>query len=158
MFLQFWSPRTFSVLSNQRVGQKETVGFSSAGGSTGVRFSGDKVRNYSPETSMRPSFDMRMQYKEEFLFPADSDQASGGFGKRCLQWAVVTTIHVPNESIIGVAGLRKWCLVIVGDTITPDDAYNVLAKKDNVFYLSASYQKEKEFLMNSKHSFVEMMK
>jgi hypothetical protein len=68
---------------------------------------------------------------------------------------LLTTIHVPNESIIGVAGLRKWCLVIVGDTITPDDAYNVLAKKDNVFYLSASYHKK--FLMNSKHSFVEIM-
>jgi hypothetical protein len=152
-FLLLWSRGTLP----ERVSQKETAGFSSAGGSTGVRFSGDKVRNYSPETSMRTSFDILMQPKEEILFPADSDQdtTSGGFGKDCLQWAVVTTIHVPNESIIGVAGLRNWCLVIVGDTITPDDAYHVLAKKDNVFYLSASYQKK--FLMNSKHSFVEMM-
>ena len=53
----------------------------------------------------------------------------------CPQWAVVTTIHAPDESIIGISNLSKWCLAIIGDNITPDNAYGDLAKKDNIFHL-----------------------
>lgn len=60
----------------------------------------------------------------------------------CLQWAVVTTIFEPNDSIIGTANLDNWCIAIVGDLITPDEAYEELQKKDNILYLSATVQKE----------------
>ncbi len=73
----------------------------------------------------------------------------------CSQWAVVTTIHKPNQSIIGVSNLQRWCLVIVADEITPDNDYDDLAKKDNAFYLSASNQKN--YLLGSTSNFIKMM-
>ena len=105
-------------------------------GSSGVRFKGHKIRTYSSPVSTSPSLSSPAQIPP-------FDQLFGGQQvKNCYQWAVVTTIHVPNESIIGVSNMPKWCLVIVGDNITPDNAYDDLAKKDNVFFLSASDQKK----------------
>ena len=119
-----------------------------ASGSTGIRFSGDKVRVFNVNNSDSGgtgllAIDSRIKKKIIFPSPSNPKDSDGGFGSgtTCEQWAVVTTIHVPNPSINGVADLRNWCLVIVGDTITPDDAYSDLAKRDDVFYLSASYQK-----------------
>ena len=133
---------------------------SSASGSTGVRFSGDKVRVFNGSSPLPSSSLVKKKHKNKInMFPSpsepeDSDRGFLGGGAACDQWAVVTTIHLPNLSINRVADLRNWCLVIVGDTITPDDAYDRnLAKKDNVFYLSASYQKE--FLTRS--LFIDMM-
>jgi len=119
-------------------------------GSSGVRFKGDKIRTYLPKSD------------SSLLPPAHTlplfDQLFGGKVKECYQWAVVTTIHVPNESIIGVSNMRNWCLVIIGDNITPDNAYDDLAKKNNVFYLSASNQK-KFFLgtTTATNGFIKMM-
>jgi hypothetical protein len=120
-------------------------------GSSGVRFKGHQIRTYLPET-----------VNTSLSSPAQIPPFDQLFGKKvnnCYQWAVVTTIHPPNESIIGVSKLRKWCLVIVGDNITPDDApYEDLAKKDNIFYLSASEQKK--FLLGAPtttNSFIELM-
>ena len=136
-------------------------------GSTGVRFSGDKVRVFNTDTDSNKNGagllaidSSHVGNKKKIIFPSpssDPKDSDGGFGSgaACEQWAVVTTIHVPNPSINGVADLRNWCLVIVGDTITPDGAYSDLAKKDHVFYLSASYQKE--FLTESRSLFIEMM-
>jgi len=132
-------------------------------GSTGVRFSGEKVRSFNTEDT--PTFvSLESGDKKLILFPSLAAATSkgsddGGFtkgaGAGCQQWAVVTTIHVPDASILGVAALDKWCLVIVGDTITPDSAYKGLAMEDTVFYLSASYQKE--HLMDSSSLFIGMM-
>lgn len=101
-------------------------------GSTGKRFSGMKVRTYNSSSS---------------LFQEVTSLQQPFFGNNptpsCGQWAVVTTIHAPNESILGVSKLHKWCLVIVGDIITPDDKYKELAENENVFFLSASYQNQK---------------
>ena len=136
-----------------------------ASGSTGVRFSGDKVRVFNTDSNKNGAGLLAIDSshvgnKKKIIFPSpssDPKDSDGGFGSgaACEQWAVVTTIHVPNPSINGVADLRNWCLVIVGDTITPDGAYSDLAKKDHVFYLSASYQKE--FLTESRSLFIEMM-
>ena len=119
-------------------------------GSTGVRFSGNKVRTFVPpkgsSLSLVPlasSLENRPFNKND-LIEATAEKTNGRDTSSCQkkQWAVVTTIHVPNPSIIGVANLRNWCLVIVGDTITPDSEYDDLATKENVFYLSALDQKE----------------
>ncbi|CAJ1934919.1 unnamed protein product [Cylindrotheca closterium] len=111
-------------------------------GSTGSRFTGEKVRRCD-DCGLHGAW----SNDSAELFP---DQNSS----RCLQWAVVTTIFEPNESIFRVSRLKNWCLVIVGDTKTSDSAYYELATKKNIFYLSAAYQKD---LMLNRHSFMSMM-
>ena len=137
-----------------------------ASGSTGVRFSGDKVRVFKgagPLAIDLGASRVNVGDKKKILFPSPSDPKylNGGFGfgsgATCEQWAVVTTIHAPNPSINGVAELRNWCLVIVGDTITPDNTYSDLAKKSHVFYLSSSYQKEFLTDIESRSLFIDMM-
>uniref|UniRef100_A0A7S4ENK5 Uncharacterized protein n=1 Tax=Pseudo-nitzschia australis TaxID=44445 RepID=A0A7S4ENK5_9STRA len=82
-------------------------------------------------------------FKKKELRDGGSFSVPEGSGKHCLQWAVVSTIQAPNESIRKVSNLRGWCLVIVGDISTPDVAHaNLAAEKDNVFYLSAPYQEK----------------
>ena len=120
-------------------------------GSSGVRFSGEKVQKFTATNGAKLLSEIRDSVKKQTLFPSPNSKEE--FGKKCDQWAVVTTIHVPNSSIVGVSNLRNWCLVIVGDTITPDESYNDLASKENVFYLSAEYQKK--FLTGN--LFMEMM-
>ena len=53
--------------------------------------------------------------------------------------------------------MRNWCLVVIGDTITPDNTYSDLAKKSHVFYLSISYQKEFLTDIESRSLFIDMM-
>jgi len=120
-------------------------------GSSGVRFSGEKVNVFAASNGAKLLSENSDTMKNQILFPSPNSKEE--FGKKCDQWAVVTTIHVPNASIVGVSNLRSWCLVIIGDTITPDESYNDLASKENVFYLSAEYQKK--FLTGN--LFMEMM-
>jgi hypothetical protein len=98
-----------------------------------------------------------MKRQGKVLFPMEDKKAQAWTATNdiygCSQWGVVTTIFRPTVSIFGVANLKGWCLVIVGDTITPDGAYVKLATKPNVHYLSASYQQE--FLM--RNAFVQKM-
>lgn len=103
-------------------------------GSTGKVFSGDKIREFRGSRHLNPSSATK---KIRSLFP-NFDSNS------CKQWAVVTTIFSPQEAFHKVVGLSaKWCLVIVGDEITPDDEYEQFADDhEDVFYLSASYQKK----------------
>lgn len=117
------------------------------GGASGVRFSGTKIRSYDMAMNIKGLFTAsgtKMDPFQEFL---------SATAPKCLHWAVVTTIFVPNESIIGISNLKGWCIVIVGDTITPDKAYDDLAKKENVVYLSALKQEE----MLETSSFMRMM-
>ena len=106
-------------------------------GSTGERFSGAKVRTYKPDLNVKGLFSQAEEDPFKRFFSGHTQKVP-----TCLQWAVVTTIFEPNESIIGTANLKNWCIVIVGDLKTPDEAYAELQKQDNVLYLSATLQKE----------------
>lgn len=106
-------------------------------GTTGERFSGDKIRTYHSDLNVQglfatPGVDPFQKFFSGHALTVPT----------CRQWAVVTTIYEPNESILGTANLKDWCIVIVGDIITPDGAFAELRKKDNVLYMSATLQKE----------------
>jgi len=60
------------------------------------------------------------------MFPFVNEVKDPGY---CNQWAVVTTINEPSESILRFADIPKWCFVIVGDNKTPDKSYEALAAK-----------------------------
>lgn len=119
-------------------------------GTTGVRFSGDKVRTYYPDLNVKGLFSKPGKDLFKKFFSAQKMHVP-----HCLQWAVVTTIYEPNESIIGTAKLEGWCIVIVGDLITPDDAYEDLQQNNNVLYVSATLQKE--MLKDSKNAFLQKL-
>ncbi|KAL7531344.1 hypothetical protein ACHAXR_003989 [Thalassiosira sp. AJA248-18] len=102
-------------------------------GATGSRFSGIKTRTFDRrDLSTTP-------IKGAKIHPLSSP---GETPNACHQWAVVTTINPPNDSINYVGKMRNWCLVIVGDTITPDEEYRTISNQENVFYLSAAFQKD----------------
>ncbi len=106
-------------------------------GATGETFSGDKVRTYNPDLVVKGLFSKPGKDPFKKFFSEKAMKVP-----TCLQWAVVTTIYEPNESIIGTANLKDWCVVIVGDLITPDEAFAELQVQDNVLYMSATLQKE----------------
>ena len=62
----------------------------------------------------------------------------------CQQWAVVTTIFVPSDSVRKVAENPNWCLVIVGDKKTPSKQSYMsnlgTYKKENVVFLNTDDQ------------------
>ena len=63
--------------------------------------------------------------------------------RRCRKAAVVTTINAPTDAIRSVAAAPGWCLIVVGDAITPDDEYEALASGfEGVTYLSLAAQRE----------------
>jgi len=141
------------LLSEQAVGssitKSKTNDFPAAGfsGASGVQFSGNKIRSYNDKESTLMLFSNSEKNQDPFQkYLSES-------APRCLQWAVVTTIFEPNESIIGTSRLKGWCIVIVGDTITPDSAYEELSASENVVYLSASKQQE----MLQEFTFMEML-
>ena len=43
---------------------------------------------------------------------------------QCKRWAVVTTIFEPSNAINITVRLPGWCLVIIGDTKTPESSYS----------------------------------
>ncbi|XP_071142264.1 uncharacterized protein [Mytilus edulis] len=99
-------------------------------GVSGSIFSGDVVRKV-------PQFSID---KTTTLFSNESD------AKICDNWAVVTTIHQPSNSVRNVAKHPSWCVVIVADVTTPsEDAYlkSVVndENKSRVIYLSINRQK-----------------
>ena len=71
----------------------------------------------------------------------------------CQQWAVVTTIFVPSDSVKKVAQDPNWCLVIVGDRKTPSKQSYMSNlgnfKKENVVFLNTDDQ-ERIFPLLSK--------
>lgn len=142
------SPHTYTTTTSILSKDKSTDDFLAAGlgGASGVRFSGNKIRSYDTTniTGLFSASGTKMDPFQEFLSAS---------APTCLHWAVVTTIYAPNESIIGTSDLKGWCIVIVGDTSTPDKAYDGLAKKENVVYLSALKQQE----MLEASSFMRMM-
>jgi hypothetical protein len=114
--------------------------------STGTLFSGTKIRSFPGklrlQTASKQNVHLRTTHSSiskssnEKLFPRMTDD--------CDRWAVVTTINPPKESVRSVAALKDWCLVIVGDTKTPNDYLKQsglgLEGRSGVVFLSASQQ------------------
>jgi len=121
----------------------DSLAFPPAGaGATGSLFSGEKIRIFKKEKSINTaSITEQTSATAKPVFPI-AKNAENKIESNCKQFAVVTTINEPTEGILRVAALPKWCIVIVGDEQTPTKAYESLAKKDSVFYLSTSYQNQ----------------
>ena len=109
--------------------------------STGKLFSGEKIREYKGGRGLGRT--------------AKTKQSLFSFHQRnCSHWAVVTTIFEPSEAVLGVASsLTGWCMVVVGDTKTPNNYVSVAGwtGRDDVVYLSI---KEQTQLL--RHPLVEM--
>ena len=80
-------------------------------GATGPTFSGDAVCQFPKRKVKFSSFSHRQH---------SGDKADPW----CEQWAVMTTIFDVSEAVRRQVKLRKWCLVIVFDTQSPD-TYNI---------------------------------
>lgn len=60
------------------------------------------------------------------------------------KFIVTTTINPPTKAIKEFAKKKDWQFIIIGDLITPHDAYREFAKKNkNVIYLSPEDQEKK---------------
>ena len=112
--------------------------------STGKIFSGEKIRDYEGRHQFSVGTSQSKLKQSLFAFHE----------RNCTRWAVVTTIFEPSEAVLQVASsLSGWCMVVVGDTITPDN-YSSAAGwtgRDDVVYLSIQQQIE---LM--RHPFVDL--
>ena len=110
--------------------------------STGESFSGMRVRKF--EGTLRLQGPGMGATKCAMIWPE---------AKSCDKWAVVTTISSPTNGVRGVAALKDWCMVIVGDTKTPLDYMQVanFSQNTRVVFLSADQQKE------IRNQFVEMI-
>jgi len=87
-------------------------------GVSGKIFSGESFRKFA---------------NEEYKFGKfTGSKARVATEKDCAQWAVVTTINAPTTSVLRVAALPDWCLVVVGDKKTPPF---VLPPKSNSHFL-----------------------
>ena len=63
--------------------------------------------------------------------------------RRCPRAAVVTTINAPTDAIRAVAATPGWCLVVVGDSRTPNGDYEELVRTtESVTYLSLAAQRD----------------
>ena len=66
--------------------------------------------------------------------------------RRCPRAAVVTTINAPTDAIRAVAATPGWCLVVVGDSRTPNGDYEELVRTtESVTYLSLAAQRDLPF-------------
>ena len=143
----------YGTLCEQAVGpstiSSKTNDFPNAGfsGASGVQFPGNKTRIYNDKASASTLFSNSEKNQDPF------QKYFYESAPRCLQWAVVTINFKRNESIIRTSRLKGWCSVIVGNTITSDNAYEELSKSENVVYLSASKQQE----MLQEFTFMEML-
>ena len=139
----------FSGNKTRSYNSSKTNDFTNAdfSGASGVQFPGNKTRIYNDKASASTLFSNSEKNQDPF------QKYFYESAPRCLQWAVVTTNFEPNESIIRTSRLKGWCSVIVGNTITPDNAYEELSKSENVVYLSASKQQE----MLQEFTFMEML-
>lgn len=60
----------------------------------------------------------------------------------CTNWAVITTIFLPTALCKQLANLHNWCLVVVGDEKTKQEAWSSFAKSSPAtYYLSPSDQR-----------------
>ena len=139
----------FSGNKTRSYNSSKTNDFTNAdfSGASGVQFPGNKTRIYNDKASASTLFSNSEKNQDPF------QKYFYESAPRCLQWAVVTTNFEPNESIIRTSRLKGWCSVIVGNTITSDNAYEELSKSENVVYLSASKQQE----MLQEFTFMEML-
>jgi hypothetical protein len=127
--VQCSTPKVGNVIDGESVGAA----------STGTLFSGEKFRTFGG--------DLKLQEDIQTLKGNGKKEPGAGFpllGKSCDQWAVVTTINEPTDSVKSVASLKDWCLVIVGDTKTADNYLELagLANRKDVIFLSVTRQEE----------------
>lgn len=139
-----------AVLEAQERGVEKDVMI--ADGNTGSRFYSRKIRSF-PAQSFRlqdqQQIDQRHQ-KSSSSFPL--------LTQTCPKWAVVTTIFPPSQAVESVARLSGWCLVIVGDSKTPENyleqaGFNESSAADQqqqqvVYFLSVDKQKMKPLAQN----------
>ncbi len=129
-------------------------------GSTGVKFSGDKIREYKKDilNNLHMSDNENEQAVQRMIFPNPITNSSTPV-HHCHHWAVVTSIHSPTEAITSVLQLdSKWCLAIVGDEKTPHHDYEQLVEShDDVYYLSVEYQRNYLQQDHRKNGFISKM-
>lgn len=147
MLLTLLCGAPFLMGVNKQVSTIVAVSHSAA---TGLLVEGQKTRSFDGKLMCsRTQFRAReYQAKSNSLFPSDDSSSKV---KTCPHWAVVTTINKPSESIRRVVELTKtksrineyqqWCVVIVGDTQTPDEAFSATSSS-NVVYLSTNDQEK----------------
>jgi hypothetical protein len=87
---------------------------------TGVLFSGKPFRSFDGRRRFMAGWEEEQQ-----------EQENHSIEQHCDQWAVVTTIAAPTESIKMVAELPGWCTEVVADTKTPVDFVEQLANLTN---------------------------
>ena len=86
-------------------------------GTSGHVFSGSRVRKLPTGKTAKFSYwEPQPRTVHENLF---SEVGS----EKCERWSVVTTIFEPSQAINETAHLDGWCLVIIGDTKTPEKTY-----------------------------------
>ena len=90
-------------------------------------FSGEPHRKFPPKSS---GFSQDVSPKRVKL----------KIDEQYLQWAVVTTVNAPTQSVNDLAQLSDWCLVVVGDKKTPEPCE--LPLLSGSYYLGEKEQKE----------------
>ena len=83
------------------------------GGASGTLFRARRVREYRGERL----FTNPVASVTKANGAAAAEDAHGA--RRCVNWAVCTTINEPTDAVRSVAQLRGWCLVVVGDRKGP---------------------------------------
>lgn len=139
---------TRTAITNVRSIQKNPVSAnkeSSSSDATGLIFSGKWTRHYHGPRVLQGDLP-----RSKLPFPTDMNSKTALI---CKNWAVVTTIFAPSDAVKIASKLVDSCLVIVGDTRTPDNYHIIAGLKNNtnVVFLSAHVQRHLD------HEFIRLM-
>lgn len=133
--------------------QVSTIVAISHSAATGLLIEGQKTRSFDGKLMCSWTQFRAREYHAKSKTVFSSDDSSSKM-KTCPHWAVVTTINKPSESIRRVVELTKksrieyeWCVVIVGDTQTPNELFtgnneSIATSSSNVVYLSTNDQEK----------------
>lgn len=64
----------------------------------------------SPFKKLRSFEGQRLSGKRPLYFPLPSEETL------CERWVVLKTNHAPTQTVLQLAELKEWCVVVVGDT------------------------------------------
>ena len=129
---------TKTAMTNVRSIQQNPVSASkelSSSDATGLIFSCKWTRHYAGPRVLQGDLS-----RSKFPFPTDINSKTALI---CQNWAVVTTVFAPSDAVKTASKLVDSCLVIVGDTRTPDN-YHIIAgleNNTNFVFLSAHVQR-----------------
>ena len=87
-------------------------------GTSGQLFKGEAVRALPSDVPRRFAAEQRPSKTPTSSIWDERDRV------QCKRWAVVTTIFEPSNAINITVRLPGWCLVVVGDTKTPESSYS----------------------------------